>query len=78
MSPSTKTGGQGDPPILKLELERNPDAPSLARAAIVDARERLWARAARINDTATRERFLTGVPDNVATFALASRLAAPS
>src|SRR5205823_14076376 len=36
MSPSTKTGGQGDPPILKLELERNPDAPSLARAAIVD------------------------------------------
>ena len=36
MSLSPKTGREDDSRILKLELERNPDAPSLARAAIVE------------------------------------------
>ena len=35
MTFSTKTSPERDPSILELELERNVDAPSLARAAIV-------------------------------------------
>ena len=34
-SPSTETSREGDPSTLELELERNAEAPSLARAAIV-------------------------------------------
>jgi tetratricopeptide (TPR) repeat protein len=41
-------------------------------AAIADARTHLLARAAKISDPAWRERFLTAVPDNARTLALAS------
>ncbi len=42
-----------------------------ARVAIAAARDRLLARAARIGDATLRERFLTIVPDNARTMALA-------
>jgi tetratricopeptide (TPR) repeat protein len=42
-------------------------------AAIADARDRLYARASKISDPEWRRRFLTAVPDNARTLALASK-----
>ena len=45
--------------------------------ALADAREHLLARAAKISDTAWRERFLAAVPDNARTLALAAERLGP-
>jgi eukaryotic-like serine/threonine-protein kinase len=44
---------------------------SAARAALIAARDRLLARAAKIADPALREGFLRAVPDNARTLAVA-------
>jgi hypothetical protein len=49
-----------------------------ARAAIGDARTRLLARAAKISEAVWRESFLTYVPDNARTLALADDWLVPT
>lgn len=44
---------------------------------ITEARERLLTRAAKISDLRWRERFLTQVPDNAQTLALAQAVGSP-
>ena len=46
--------------------------------AIAQARAHLLARAAKISDPEWRRRFLTAVPDNAPTFALADRAEGPA
>jgi eukaryotic-like serine/threonine-protein kinase len=49
--------------------------PAAERAAIFEARDRLLERAAKIGDPALRESFVTRVPENARTMALAAALA---
>jgi tetratricopeptide (TPR) repeat protein len=57
--------------LLRAETYERSGQRDAARATIVDARERLLGKAARISDEAWRERFLRGVPENARTLKLA-------
>jgi hypothetical protein len=52
--------------------------PALARAAIEEARTRLLARAAKLDDDATRAAFLRNIPEHASTLALWERWSSPS